>query len=725
MKCTECGADLYDGIKKCPYCKTPTEGSTGEKFKDFDFKYTISSPEQLKAISEIARGTKDSKPASKKKGILPFKIKRIERPAEKRVDFASANKPFDSAEKAREMAKSASQRAAEFVPEGLARYTVRGLDEDAVRAQASVAKEDDDTLNTYTRVKKTDEPKIEKRVSRSRRRRRKSFNLNIDKRTLIMAGAAVLAVVAVVIGAASIIKAAANRSDVASSYTYVKDNAMFIAYNGKTAQLSEQVICDSYLRYAESTDTAPSAERAAKNAGIVRESKDGKLTYFFDDFNPETGSGTLKLVKSGKAKKVTTISPAVHNSIVMSKEGNEILYLQTADKNGDMGVLYYWNEKLDEPFKVATDIDHGTFTFAGDEKWVVFIQNLNRVEMQGDLYVKSLENLKDEKVKVDTAVCRIYGTNPGGAAYIYAKDYDTSDKSFDVYAINKKGRTIRLGERTNRDPLMQKTKDKLFVYGLAEDGTNNLYTVDIDSGKKEKIASGMNSILMLSKDEKTVIYDKVYTGKLADYYAYTKGKQPQRIAHNVVVDYNSVAGKPQMAVDENATKILYISEFEAFKGGGTLNLCVYKKGRIVSEEQISEDVYAVYRAKDGRFIVAKDFSTSRKIFDVYLLEGNELTLLKEEVSPEMFGVSNTGDNIYCITGFGVEAKHGDLEKTNLKGEAEVIANQVFDFELTAQDDLLLYKNLNTEDGSFDLGLRLNGKRKILDIGTEVDEIIGY
>ena len=52
MKCLECGADLYEGIKKCPYCKTPTGSDEEGKFGNFDFKYTISSPEQLDAIRE-------------------------------------------------------------------------------------------------------------------------------------------------------------------------------------------------------------------------------------------------------------------------------------------------------------------------------------------------------------------------------------------------------------------------------------------------------------------------------------------------------------------------------------------------------------------------------------------------------------------------------------------------------------------------------------------------
>ena len=51
MKCPECGADIYEGIKKCPYCKTLIgAGMEDEKFKNFDFKYTITSTEQVKKI---------------------------------------------------------------------------------------------------------------------------------------------------------------------------------------------------------------------------------------------------------------------------------------------------------------------------------------------------------------------------------------------------------------------------------------------------------------------------------------------------------------------------------------------------------------------------------------------------------------------------------------------------------------------------------------------------
>ena len=58
MKCPQCGAEIYDGLKTCPFCKLPTK-PTDTKFKNFDFKYTITSKEQIKAIhdtvNEVAR----------------------------------------------------------------------------------------------------------------------------------------------------------------------------------------------------------------------------------------------------------------------------------------------------------------------------------------------------------------------------------------------------------------------------------------------------------------------------------------------------------------------------------------------------------------------------------------------------------------------------------------------------------------------------------------------
>lgn len=699
MKCIECGADIYDGVKKCPYCKSLTVNATGnEKFKDFDIKYTITSEEQVRKIQETAKGPK--------KNALEKYL--AERRAAKRAARRAARRGEPVPKKVRGRKQATAQ-----------------IEENPFLRDTAVHETGDDSLKTYTRVSKSVEKKEKKSKPVFKGFDFKGINFgNFAKNAAVIGGAAIVLAIVVVLVVA--LASALSGDEKIGSYTYAKDNSMYMVYKGKNLLISEKVIEDNYVRKVDADgEGLISAERAAKYADIVHFSKNGKTTFFFEDYDPETNSGRLRLIKNGKIKKIKTISDAVHNSLVMTKDGEKLLYLQAADKNGDMGVLYYWEKGMEDPFKIATDIDHGTFGFSEDGKWAIFLQNLNRVEMRGDMYAKSLAKLKDEKIKLDSNVCKIFGPSNDGKSHLYAKDFDTSDSSFDIYAINKKNRILRLGERTVKNPVIQRKKNNLYIIGLADDGTGNLYNVNVNSGKKEKIATGVNNVLLMSEDEKTVIYDKVYSGKIADYYAYTRGKQPVKIAGNIVVDYNIVGANPQMACTKNANKILYISEFEAFKGGGKLMLCEYKKGRIISETLVAEDVYSCFRAEDGNFVFTKEYSPSRKVFDVYLFDGKDQKLLKEEVAPEMFGVTKSGDDIYYISNYNIEGSHGTLERMDIKGNSEELASEVFGFSLSSLEDVMFYKNLNAENGSFDMYLLEDEKSNWKEINTAVNEILTF
>lgn len=688
MKCLECGADIYEGIKKCPYCKTLTQSATeDEKFKNFDFKYTITSDEQVRKLRNTIRGT-NKKPAKN-----------------------SIEKFFADRRAAKRAARRAARRSARIVAQ--------------VSPDAQNTQQGNVAVKTApaTRVKKAEKTKKAPIKFNIKKINFKGFK-SLDKKVKSI-GALAVSLVAFVCIIAAVIGFFANTNDVVSSYTYVADNSMYMAYKGKNLLISENVIHESYIRKLDENGQLVSAELAAKNAGIIKTTKDGTVTYFFENYDPETNSGRLCMIKKGNVKKITKVADEVHNSIVMAENGEGVLYLQTADKNGDMGVLYYWKNGMKEPYKIATDIDHGTFEYAGDGEYAIFLQNLNRVEMSGDLYAKDLNRLKEEKVKLDTDVCKLFGTSQDGKSHLYAKEYNPEDGTFYINAINEKKRVLQLGTKTKKDPFIQKKKNFIYVLGAEDDGTNTLYNVDVNSGQKDEISSGVSNILMLSKDEKTVVYDKVHSGKVAAYYAYTKGKQPLKIAENVVVDYNVVANKPQMSASLDAGKVLYISEFETFKGGGTLKLCEHKNGKKTSDKQIAEDVYACFRAHDDKFIFLKDYSNSRKVCDVYLLEGDEITLLKKEVSPDMFGVSKTGDNIYYISNYNAEGAYGTLERMDLDGNVQELASEVFDFEMTSNDDVLFYKNRNADDGSFDMYLIKNGKSDWALINKGVDEILTY
>lgn len=643
MKCSECGADIFEGIAKCPFCKTPTDLIKNDKFKNFDFTYTITSKEQIdiirETVSQVSEETQKTHPDKKpgkhiKSGRAVLKLKK------------------------RSKAKRSGERGG-----------------NAVQVPA-------------------------------RPLRKPGKGRAFDKRLPAFFAAAAVCLILIICGIFAVIGAVSESSSTANVYTYFKDNSVFLVYNGKTAELTKQAISADYLRHADEDAGLPGGTEAAKDAVLAVSTKTGTRTYYFENYNPENESGELKVIKNGKVKSIRTVSEAVRNSFLISPDGNALLYLQSTDKNGDMGALYYWKDGMDEPFKLASDIDSGTFAFSETADEALFLQNLDRTVMRGDLYRHNLKKLKEEKTLIDSDVCAIFGTGGKTKNYIYAKGYDVAQKSFDVYAYTGKDgeKQVRLGEKTKYPPVIigRKNKNRLYIYGMSEGETCNLYAVDIKSGEKERIAAGVNRILSISADGKKILYDRLYDGKLADYYLYEQGSRPIKIAGNVSVDFDVVGRAPQLAISRDFSYVAYVSGFDAQKGGGTLCSSRIRGGNAEDAKQLASDVHSCYLTENNRIIFTKDYSTSRRVFDVYVQNGGKQLLLKDEISPEMFGVSQNGNNIFYISGYNVTGSYGSLERCDLKGKHEVISGDVFDFVLAADDSVLLCKNLNTENGTFNL-----------------------
>ena len=60
MKCKNCDADLSEGTIKCPFCKDILSTVDNPMFENFNFKYTITSEEQIKMIRNAANEGKSS-----------------------------------------------------------------------------------------------------------------------------------------------------------------------------------------------------------------------------------------------------------------------------------------------------------------------------------------------------------------------------------------------------------------------------------------------------------------------------------------------------------------------------------------------------------------------------------------------------------------------------------------------------------------------------------------
>lgn len=76
LKCPSCKIDIADSAKKCPFCKEPVGSEASEKFRNFNFKYTITSKEQIKIIRDTVSELSERVAADSAKNPQPQKSKR-------------------------------------------------------------------------------------------------------------------------------------------------------------------------------------------------------------------------------------------------------------------------------------------------------------------------------------------------------------------------------------------------------------------------------------------------------------------------------------------------------------------------------------------------------------------------------------------------------------------------------------------------------------------------
>lgn len=711
MKCLECGADIYEGVKKCPYCKAPTTSAgNNEKFNNFDFKYTITSADQMEKIRESVKSA--SKARKKEKEGIKVKLEKYlaKRRAAKRA------------------AKRAVRRGED--PKIAVQKLEAKDSTDPFIKDTAVPETENDSLGTYKRVKtvkpsgKSSDHSRKKSSGMAKKKKTGNKNNQNIVKQYVRCGVLV-AVAALVIYLVVLFFGWLFGSDAVGAYAYAKDNALCMVYDGENITLSKNVICEEYIRKLNDMENPPSVDSIIKNENVVHTSRNGEITYFFENYDPDTDCGRLKVIIGGELEKVVTISESAHNSISLSGEGNRILYLRALETESQAGVLHFWEEGCEEPLKIVTDIDPYSYQFSRNGEWAMFLQNYRRNEKSGDLYAINVEEPEEGKQKVDSDVYKLFGSDSKGEYHIYGKEYDTSNGTFDIYAVGEDGQTKRLGEKTDKEPWLMNKDEYVFILGVDDDGKNNtynLYSVEVSSGKKNKIDSGVSSICMLSDDEETVIYEKVYNEEVSDYYAYIEGELPSKIAPNLIVNKDIVGDNRQFSATADCEQFLYISSFMKNKEGGKLIYCEYD-GVIEDEKVIAEDVRSCYVTEDDIFVFTKNYSVTRNCFDVYALENGEERLLKEEVIPEKFDVDSTCNYIYFISNYNVEGDFGTLERMDLDGDSEVIADKVHSFVITPVGDVLVKKNFNSGKNTFDLYLIEEGDNEAVEVNNSVSELL--
>ncbi len=506
---------------------------------------------------------------------------------------------------------------------------------------------------------------------------------------------------------------------------YLKGNSLISQYKGTSTTLSENTVNENtYPAPAEGEEPVTYDKLSLVTDGnLVKISENGKYIYYIDNYDVVNKHGSLNAVEVKNGKK-TVIAEEAASSFVLTPDGEKVLYLAGADSTGNMGSLYSRDLSEKESLKINDDMDSGKFVFSQDENNVLFIQNFDNSSYSGDLYIKNIRKKNSEKRKIDSEVYSVFGSDRTGKVFVYAKEYNVSSGVYDVYIKSEDSEKKRVVEQAMTPPVITKTLDMMYVYGVLENGSQSLYATNTLSGEKEKIASGVSDIVKMSDDEKIIIFNKVYENNMADYYLYNLNGEQLKIASNVHTLKNTdFYGLSQFDISADFSKVTYISSFDTQKGGGALYGISFEDGKTADSVKIADDAYACSISNDGKLIYyANNYNAEHNNVNIYRYKKSENALVLGEVNAKKFSFTNDGMNILYQTGVD-ETGMGSLAISSDDAKSLTLGDGVYAFFQTANGDIFMIKNVT--DSSYSIYITDEKGSKNATLDTDVSGIVKY
>lgn len=514
------------------------------------------------------------------------------------------------------------------------------------------------------------------------------------------------------------VKAFVNRERNLTPVIYTKGNSSYLYCGKEPVLLTENTIDINSLSDEDNVTSLPSV---IESEGLAASSENGMYSYYFENYDIKTKSGSLVRIFNGRKK--SAVSAAVHNSFVLSLDGKAVLFLQSADVNGDMGNLCYWNDKLKEPVKIAVDIDKNTFAFSENGSYVLFIRNYNYSEKGGDLCMYDLEDVEGESMVLDLGVKEVFGTDKSEDKIIYSKASENSEKLYDIYAITKSSERKTVFEKAVKKPIFSEKRDKLLVYAYNDESFCSLYSVSLKSNKSEKLASQMTTVIKTDGSFEKILYNKVYENKMIDCYLYTKGGKTTKIAENIKQASAELKGSNRFSVSDDLMSAVYISDFDDEKCGGKLYMSRIKSGEAKVTE-LADDVYTCRISPNGKNAVyGREYNKARESFDIYLYKKSASSLIEDNAEGAFFEITGDRKNVVFINDFEADGFSGTLNVIDLNGKTLVRAESCGAFSCVGENGVVYFNSYDEESSSWTLSFSQGKSKKDIDSGA--DGLIRY
>ena len=639
MKCRNCDADLAEGVIKCPFCKELVINDENSMFENFNFKYTITSEEQLNAIREAAN-----------------------------------------------------------------------------QGSSSVG----------TVIRRKSGKKVVLRKIRRNKKEKKSFKfsgLSAQNKMYVAFYGGIILLIALITGIIFGVGAIVNRERTINPIVYTKGNSMYLVCDRKNVLLTENAIDKNSVFSSLDGDEAKQIAEILEKSNVIKNSENGMYTYYFENYDATSNSGSLNRIFNGRKKRA--ISNSVHNSYLLSPDGKSVLFLQSADKNGDMGSLCYWNEDMKEPVRIASDIDKNTFVFSKNGRYVLYIRNYSYSDFGGDLCVLDTENISGESIMIDSEVYAVFGSDKNEDNFIYGKDYNKEKSIYNIYMKNQKSERVKVFEGAAKKPILPEKGNILVTYAYGDGKMYSLYNVNLKNFDKTKIASQTTTVVKTDEENKTILFNKVYDNYITDCYLYTRGQKTVKIADNVVPAPKTLSGANLFSYCDDLSRAVYISGFDKSRYGGILYLTDTTKG---SDDigEISSDVYMCRISPDGKKVIyAKDYSPERDIFDLYEYSKGRSTLLREEVDASYFGVSKDRSNYFGMENYDMTGPYGVLNVYNTNNKQIGKFENVWAYDRYGDKGIIFFTDYNTAEETWRVNICNGRSKRAKTIDSGIDAVIYY
>ncbi len=465
---------------------------------------------------------------------------------------------------------------------------------------------------------------------------------------------------------------------------------------------------------------------SSKNTNVgATLSQDGKKLFYFDK-----EEGYLYVRDVSGSKDPVKIDEGV-TEYVVNDAANLVTYIK---QDGTESILC--QHDLKERKKISSD-NVTDFVVTRDGKKIVFLT------ADGDLYPVTKKE-KGEKIssevdsieKVNKDLSKIYYTKNDS---LYLKNGKKNDKiAKDVYDIVN---IYDSGEFYYISHVNEESEDNVST-GFVTDEEGNIdidktvenyaksngfvgYTLHYNDGKNDtKIGDVVKDYYHGSAEDKPVmIYatidvsaatkdinaENIYE-KLGEMY---KERKYYVLIEDKSLEISDSADISNVNLSSDGKTLYYIKDISDEKYIGQLCEVEVSK-KLGKEKTIDEDVYGAYisRTKSGNYIYYKDVDQEKN-------EG-ELFVDKKSIDQDVYlgyrtFIPDSKLLVYFVD-YSKEKSEGTLKSATLKGKVNKIAEDVYDYEIALNGQILYLYDYNTENSRGELYISTNGKQ-----GKKLDE----